>query len=141
MPRVRKGAARRRKHKKILKAAKGYYGSPGRKYKLARQLTFRAGVMATRDRRTRKRDFRRLWITRITAACRQRNILYSRLIFALGQANIALNRKMLSEIAIAEPAAFDAIVEAAMNGHKTKKTAGKVEKKPQEKADAKADNK
>ena len=115
MPRVRIGAARRRKHKRILKAARGYYGVVSRRHKLAKQKTFRSGVFATRDRHTRKRDFRRLWITRITAACRQRGIQYSRLIHGLLKAGIALNRKMLSEIAIADPAAFDAIVKKAMD--------------------------
>lgn len=113
MPRVRKGAARRRKHKRVLKAARGYYGAMSRRYRNALQSVLRAGVNATRDRKRRKRDFRRLWITRITAATRQRGIRYSELIFALSEANITLNRKMLSEIAIADPGAFDAIVEAA----------------------------
>ncbi len=113
MPRVRKGAARRRKHKRVLKDARGYHGSMSRRYRTALQQTFRAGVTATRDRKTRKRDFRRLWITRISAACRQRNIRYSQLVYALTESGIELNRKMLSEIAIAEPAAFDAIVAAA----------------------------
>jgi large subunit ribosomal protein L20 len=116
MPRVRKGAARHRKHKKILKAARGYHGAASRRYRLAKQAIFRAGVFATRDRRTRKRNFRALWITRITAACRQRGILYSRFIHALSEAGIALNRKMLSEIAIADPPAFDRIVEVAGTG-------------------------
>ncbi len=113
MPRVRKGAARRRKHKRVLKAARGFYGAMSRHYRLALQSVFRAGVNATRDRKRRKRDFRRLWITRITAACRMRGFRYSQLIFALGEAGITLNRKMLSEIAVADPAAFDVIVEAA----------------------------
>jgi len=113
MPRVRKGAARRRKHKKILKAARGYYGATSRRYRLALQAVFRAGVMATRDRQRRKRDFRRLWITRITAACRQRGFRYSQLMYALSEADIRLNRKMLSEIAVADPSAFDAVAEKA----------------------------
>jgi large subunit ribosomal protein L20 len=113
MPRVRKGAARRRKHKRILKAARGFRGASSRRYRLALQSVYRAGTMAGRDRRTRKRDFRRLWITRITAACRQREIRYSRFVYGLGLADIELNRKMLSEIAVADPAAFDAIVEKA----------------------------
>ena len=113
MPRVRKGAARRRKHNRVLKAARGFYGAYSRRYRIALQQVYRAGVMATRDRRTRKRDFRRLWITRITAACRQRDIQYSRFIFGLAEAHIDLNRKMLSEIAIADPAAFDLLVERA----------------------------
>ena len=114
MPRVREGAARRRRHNKILKAAKGYHGANSRRYRLALQEVYRAGAMATRDRQTRKRDFRRLWITRITAACRQRGIRYSEFVHALGQAGILLNRKMLSEIAIADPGAFDAVLATAM---------------------------
>ena len=110
MPRVKIGAAKRRKHKKVMKAARGFYGAPSRRHKLAKQKTFRAGVYATRDRRRRKRDFRRLWVTRISAACQQRGLKYSRFIDALAKADIALNRKMLSEIAIADPAAFDAVV-------------------------------
>jgi large subunit ribosomal protein L20 len=113
MTRVRLGAARKQKHKKVLKAARGYMGAPGRRYRLAKQKTFRSGVYATRDRKARKRDFRALWITRITAACRQRGLRYSQLIHALWEKDIALNRKMLSEVAIADPAAFDAIVAAA----------------------------
>jgi len=109
MPRVRKGSARRRKHKRVLKAARGYNGSMSRRYRLALQSVFRARVNATVDRKRRKRDFRRLWITRIAAACQQRGFKYSRFIFALEQAGIDLNRKMLSEIAIADPSAFDAI--------------------------------
>lgn len=113
MPHVKKGAARKRKHKKILKAARGFYGAASRRYRMAKEKTFRAGVMATRDRKTRKREFRRLWITRISAACSQRGIRYSVFMDALNKADIFVNRKMLSEIAIADPAAFDAIVAAA----------------------------
>jgi len=113
MPRVRKGSARRRKHKRVLKAAKGYHGAASRRYRLALQAIFRAGVNATTDRKRRKRDFRRLWITRISAACRQRGIQYSRLMFALDQADIRINRKMLSELAISDPSAFDAILKKA----------------------------
>ena len=110
MPRVRLGAARRRKHKRVLKAAKGYHGSASRRYRTALQAVFRAGVNATRDRKLRKRTFRALWTTRLSAACKQRGIKYSRFIFALNAPDVTLNRKMLSEIAIADPAAFDAIV-------------------------------
>jgi len=113
MTRVRIGAARRRKHKRVLKAARGFRGAMSRRYVLAKQKTFRAGVFATRDRKARKREFRGLWITRMSAACKQRGIRYSQLILGLAEAGIALNRKMLSEIAIADPAAFDAIVQAA----------------------------
>lgn len=114
MPRVRKGAARHKKHKKVLKAARGYHGSTSRRYRLALQAVYRAGVNATRDRKTRKRQFRRLWITRISAACGQRGLQYSRFINALWRADVRLNRKMLSEIAIADPAAFDTIVAQVM---------------------------
>jgi large subunit ribosomal protein L20 len=113
MPRVRKGAARRQKHRRVLKAAKGYGGRHSRNYRLAKQAVFRAGVYATRDRRNLKRQMRRLWITRISAACKQRGIRYSQLMHGLFEAHIDLNRKMLSEIAIADPAGFDAIVEKA----------------------------
>ena len=113
MPRIRKGAARHQKHRRVLKLAKGRRSSAGHLYRAAKQAIVRAGVYARVSRKLRKRDFRALWITRLTAACRQRGIMYSRLISGLKKANIALNRKMLSEIAIADPAAFDAIVAAA----------------------------
>jgi len=112
MPRVRKGAARHQAKKRILKAVKGHRGSAGRLYRLAKEAAVRAGVNAKTDRRRRKRDFRGLWITRLSAACRQRGIRYSEFIAGCKKANIALNRKMLSEIAIADPKGFDAIVES-----------------------------
>ncbi len=144
MPRVRKGAARRRKHKRVLKAARGYHGANSRRYRSALQEIFRAGVMATRDRKVRKRDFRGLWITRISAACKQRGLQYSRFIFALCEKNIALNRKMLSEIAIADPPAFDVVVEAAFGKTKTRekpKSKPKTTAKPKPKAKAKTKSK
>ncbi|MFP4106561.1 MAG: 50S ribosomal protein L20 [Phycisphaerae bacterium] len=116
MPRVSKGAARRRKHNKVLKSARGFYGANSRRYRLAIQKVVRSGQFATRDRRVKKREFRRLWITRIRAACDQRGIRYSRFIYGMKEAGITLNRKMLSEIAIADPAAFDQIVEMAKKG-------------------------
>jgi large subunit ribosomal protein L20 len=112
MPRARKGAAKRRVRKRILKAVKGHHGSAGHLYHLAKQGVVKSGVDARIDRKRRKRDFRSLWITRLSAACRLRGIKYSLFINGLKKANIALNRKMLSEIAIADPAGFDAIVEA-----------------------------
>ena len=121
MPRVRKGAARTQRHKRILKAARGFYGANSRRYRIAKEKVFRAGVFATRDRKTRKRQFRRLWIIRISAACRQRGLRYSQLIAGLFDKGILLNRKMLSEIAIADPAAFDIIVEAACGKEAVKK--------------------
>lgn len=122
MTHVRIGATKRRKHKKVLKAASGFYGVVGRRYRLAKQKTFRAGVTATRDRKARKRQFRQLWIIRLSAACSQRGFRYSQFINALWEADIALNRKILSELAIADPAAFDAVV-AATKLAKTAKTA------------------
>ena len=113
MPRVRKGAARHRKHKRVLKSVRGHRGAPGVRYRLAITAALKAGQYAYRDRRTRKRDFRGLWIARISAACRQRGLRYSRFIAGLKAAEIALNRKMLSEIAVADPAMFDRIVDAA----------------------------
>jgi large subunit ribosomal protein L20 len=113
MPRVRKGAARHQAKKRILKAVKGYRGPRVRLYRQAKEATARAAVNARIDRKRRKRDFRGLWIIRLSAACRQRGIRYSRFINGCKKAEIQLNRKVLSEIAIADPKGFDAIVAAA----------------------------
>ena len=113
MPRVRKGAARHQAKKRVLKAVKGYRGATGKQYRLAKEARIRAGVNARIDRKQKKRDFRGLWIIRLSAACRQRGIRYSQFINGCKKANIALNRKMMSEIAVDDPKAFDAIVEAA----------------------------
>ena len=113
MPRVRLGSARRRKHKRVLREARGYFGTRSKLYPQAKQAITRAGVYAWRDRRARKRDFRRLWITRITAACRMRGTRYSLFINGLRHAGITLNRKMLSQMAIDDPKAFDQVVEIA----------------------------
>lgn len=113
MPRVSSGPATHRRKKRILRAAKGYRGSRHRLYRTAKEAVTRAGVSAYRDRRLRKREFRALWITRITAACRQRGIRYSLLICGLKAASVELDRKMLSEIAVSDPAGFDAIVQVA----------------------------
>ncbi|MBM4107680.1 MAG: 50S ribosomal protein L20 [Phycisphaerae bacterium] len=113
MPRVRKGAARAQGRKKILRAARGYFGVKHKhKYQAENQLV-RSGVYAFRDRRQRKRDFRALWITRITAACRMRGTRYSRFMNGLKLAGVLLNRKMLSQIAIDDPKLFDGLVETA----------------------------
>ena len=112
MPRVRKGAARHQSKKRILKSVKGHRGSAGRCYRLAKEATVRAAVNARVDRKRRKRDFRGLWIIRINAACKERGIRYSQFINGCKKASIELNRKMLSEIAISDPAGFDTIVEA-----------------------------
>ena len=113
MTRTRKSTPRRREKKRILKAARGGRGAPGHLYRLAKEAVVRAAVYARVGRKLRKRNIRALWITRLSAACRQRGIRYSQLIDGCKKANILLNRKMLSEIAIADPPAFDAIVKAA----------------------------
>jgi large subunit ribosomal protein L20 len=113
MPRARKGAARRQARKRVVKAAKGHRGAAGRLFRLAKEAGVRAAVNARTDRKRRKREFRGLWITRLSAACRKRGIRYSEFINGLKKSKIALNRKMLSEIAIGDPKAFDAVIEAA----------------------------
>ncbi len=113
MPRVRKGSARRQSNKRILKATKGYRGSRGTQLRLAKELWIRAENQARKDRKRKKRDYRGLWIIRVSAACKARGIRYSEFMNGCKKANIGLNRKMLSEIAIADPAGFDAIVEKA----------------------------
>ena len=122
MSRATSGAARHRKKVRLLRAAKGFRGAPGKRWRLAKEAVVRAGVNAYRDRRRRKRDFRALWITRLTAACQMRGINYSRFIFGITQANIELNRKMLSEMAIHSPSDFDAVVEVAKQ-HQPKEAA------------------
>lgn len=113
MPRVRKGAARTKARRRVLRAARGYWGTKSRHKQQAKVALIRAGQNAYRDRRARRRDFRRLWIVRISAACRLRGTRYSRFINGLGRAGISLNRKMLSQIAIEDPATFDTLVEQA----------------------------
>ena len=113
MPRVRKGSATVKARKRILRAARGYWGTKHRHKQQAKVALLRAGQFAYRDRRARRRDFRRIWITRITAACRMRGTRYSRFINGLSRSGIALNRKMLSELAIHDPKAFDVLVETA----------------------------
>ena len=111
--RTSKGAARTKAKRRLFKRAKGYRGGRRNMIRSVKETLIRAGVFAFRDRRVRKRQFRRLWITRINAACRMRGIRYSEFINGLKKANIELDRKSLSEIAICDPAGFDAIVEAA----------------------------
>lgn len=114
MPRATNGPARNRSRKRILRAARGYYGTRSNHRKLAKQQVIRSGVFAYRDRRNFKRDMRSLWITRITAACKMRGTRYSAFVNGLKLSGVLLNRKMLSQIAIEEPAAFDKLVEMAM---------------------------
>ena len=113
MARVKGGPSHARKRKRVLKRAKGFVGGPGTIYRQALEFTLKAGKYSYRDRRQKKRHFRQLWITRLSAALRARGINYNRFIPALVAAGIELNRKMLSELAISDPTVFDAIVEKA----------------------------
>ena len=113
MPRVKGGPTHARKRKRVLKRAKGFRGGFGTIYRSAIEFTRRAGRYAYRDRRQNKRNYRSLWIVRLNAALRARGINYNRFIPAVTAAGIELNRKMLSELALTDPAAFDAIVELA----------------------------
>src|SRR4249919_2549977 len=108
MPRTKSGITHARKRKRVLKRASGFVASPGTQYRQALEFTRKADVYAYRDRRQKKRHFRTLWITRLGAALRQRGISYNRFIPGLVAAGIELNRKVLSELAISDPAGFDA---------------------------------
>lgn len=114
MPRVTNAVSRHRKHKKILNRASGFYGSGSRRYRIAKQLLFKSGVNATRGRKEKKRQFRSLWITRISAACVQRGRKYSEFINGMFLADIDLNRKILSQLAIDDPDTFTVVFEKAM---------------------------
>ena len=122
MARVKNGAVTKARHKKVLKQAKGYFGSKHRLYKTAKEQLMHSGQYAFRDRKQKKRDFRKLWITRINAACRQNDISYSRFIEGLTKAGVEINRKMLSEIAINDPKAFTDLVKIAKDGKAGKLT-------------------
>ena len=129
MARVKNSVTTKARHKKVLKAAKGYFGSKHRLYKTAKEQLMHSGQYAFRDRRQKKRDFRKLWITRINAACRENEISYSRFIEGLNKAGVEVNRKMLSEIAIADPKAFAELVKTAKKGLEGKTVAAKKESK------------
>ena len=113
MARVKGAMMTRKRRKKILKLAKGYWGNKSKHFKMAKQAVMKSGNYAFAGRKARKRDFRRLWITRISAACRMNDVTYSRFMSGLKKAGINLNRKMLSEIAVADEAAFKSLVEQA----------------------------
>jgi len=106
MPRVKRGVAARRRRNRILKEAKGYYGARGRLHKVAREAVERAWKYAYRDRKQRKREFRALWIARINAAAREHDLSYSRLMSGLKQAGVEVDRKILAQMAVSDPAAF-----------------------------------
>ena len=155
MARVRNGAVTKARHKKVLKQAKGYFGSKHRLYKTAKEQLMHSGQYAFRDRKQKKRDFRKLWIARINAACRANNISYSRFIEGLTKAGVEVNRKMLSEVAINDPKAFKELVKVAKDGKAGKITkeevkaekkttvvkAAKVEKETKEVKEEKAEKK
>ncbi|ABM94843.1 50S ribosomal protein L20 [Methylibium sp. Pch-M] len=111
MPRVKRGVTARARHKKVLELAKGFRGRRKNVYRIAKQAVMKAGQYAYRDRRNRKRVFRRLWIARINAASRSHGITYSRFIAGIKKAAIDIDRKMLAELAVNDPAAFGSIVE------------------------------
>lgn len=118
MPRVKGGTVTRARRKKTIKLAKGYFGAKSTLYKVAKQQVMKSGQYSFRDRRQRKRDFRKLWITRINAAARQHDMSYSRLMNGLKLAGIDINRKILSEIAIADEKAFAELVNKAKDALK-----------------------
>lgn len=113
MPRVKRGVVAHRRHKKVLKQAKGYYGARSRVFRVAKQAVTKAGQYAYRDRRQRKRQFRALWITRINAQSRANGLSYSRFINGLKKAEIGLDRRVLADLAVHDKPAFAAIVEQA----------------------------
>ena len=111
MARVKRGVIAHRRHKKVLERAKGYYGARSRVYRVAFQAVIKAGQYAYRDRRTRKRVFRQLWIARINAASRELGVTYSKFMAGLKKAQIDIDRKVLADLAVNDPAAFGSIVE------------------------------
>ena len=144
MARVKGGTVARARRKKTLKEAKGYFGSKHRLYKTAKEQLLHSGVYAYRDRRQKKRDFRKLWITRINAACRENEISYSKFIDGLNKAGLQVNRKMLSELAIDNPKAFSDLVviaKEALEGKEYKPAKLSLEKKATETKEVKEEKK
>ena len=132
MTRVKGGSVSKTRRRKVLKEAKGYFGSKHRLYKTAQEQVFHSGNYAFRDRKQNKRNFRKLWITRINAACRMNDISYSKFINGLAKANVEVNRKMLAELAINDEVAFTSLVniaKEALAGKEYKPAAVKSEKK------------
>ena len=144
MTRVKGGTVARARRKKVLKQAKGYFGSKHRLYKTAHEQVMHSGQYAYRDRKQNKRNFRKLWITRINAACRESEISYSRFINGLNKAGVTINRKMLSELAISNPDSFKDLVSIAkdsLNGKEYKPASVKAEKKEDVNVEKKATTK
>lgn len=127
MPRVKGGYTTRRRRKAVLKLAKGYYGSKHTLYRTAHEQVMRSLAYAYRDRKARKRDFRKLWISRINAACQLNGMKYSRFINGLAKAEVAINRKMLAEMAVNDPAGFTNLCETASKALAAKPKAKKEE--------------
>ena len=138
MPRVKNAVVTKQNHKDVLKEAKGYFGSKHRLYKSAKEQLMHSKKYAFRDRRQKKRDFRKLWIVRINAGCRENDISYSKFINGLNNANVTINRKMLSELAINDPKAFAKLVEIAKKG---KAPVVKAETKKEDKKETKKESK
>ena len=134
MTRVKGGNVAKNRRRKVLKAAKGYFGSKHRLFKTAKEQVMHSGVYAFRDRRAKKRNFRKLWITRINAACRMNDISYSKFIAGLNKAGVEVNRKMLSTLAIDDAKAFSALVEVAKSANEGKVVAKKSAPKAKEAA-------
>ena len=145
MARVKGGNVSKNRRRKVLKEAKGYFGSKHRLYKTAQEQLFHSGAYAYRDRKQNKRNFRKLWITRINAACRENDISYSKFINGLTKAGIEINRKMLSEMAIDDAKSFASLVETAkkaLNGEVVapKKVEAKAETKVETKKEEKSED-
>jgi large subunit ribosomal protein L20 len=113
MARVKRGVTKKRRHKKVLKQAKGYYGNKSRSFRAANEQLLHSGQYAFRDRRAKKGEFRRLWIQRINAACRQNDMSYSRFIAGLNAAGVEVDRKILADLAVHDPETFSALVAQA----------------------------
>ena len=140
MTRVKGGTVSKNRRRKVLKAAKGYFGSKHRLYKTAQEQLFHSGAYAYRDRKANKRNFRKLWITRINAGCRENNISYSKFINGLTKAGVAINRKMLSELAIDNKEAFAELVSVAEAGLKGEVKAAPVKEVAKKEAKAEAND-
>lgn len=142
MARVKGGTVSKNRRRKVLKEAKGYFGSKHRLFKTAQEQVMHSGKYAYRDRRQNKRNFRKLWITRINAACRENEISYSKFIAGLNKAGIEMNRKMLAELAVSDEKAFANIVKIAKDANDGKVVkAAKAEKKVEVKAETKEEAK
>ena len=141
MTRVKGGTVTRARRKKVLKEAKGYFGSKHRLYKTAHEQLMKSGNYAYRDRKQNKRNFRKLWITRINAACREAEISYSKFINGLNKAEVTINRKMLAELAISNREAFNDLVAIAKDSLDGKKYEPKIANKTSEKIETKEEKK